>query len=78
MIAPLAAVVPAAGLGTRLLPLTLGVAKELLPLGAQPALAATLPDWRPTHPHGGTSLWVRLPGPFATDLALLAPGAGVP
>ena len=27
-------------------------------------------------PQGGTSLWVRLPGPFATDLALLAPPAG--
>jgi UTP--glucose-1-phosphate uridylyltransferase len=36
------AVIPAAGLGTRLSPLTLGVAKELLPLGAYPALAATL------------------------------------
>jgi UTP--glucose-1-phosphate uridylyltransferase len=36
------AIVPAAGLGTRLLPLTLGVAKELLPLGRHPALVATL------------------------------------
>jgi DNA-binding transcriptional MocR family regulator len=36
-----------------------------------------LPEWQPTHPAGGTSLWVRLPGPFATDLALLAPSAGV-
>jgi len=43
----------------------------------QAALAAELPDWQPTHPQGGASLWVRLPGPFATDLALLAPGAGV-
>jgi len=43
----------------------------------QAALAAQLPTWRPTHPAGGTSLWVRLPGPFATDLALLAPSAGV-
>ena len=43
----------------------------------QSALATHLPDWQPTHPQGGTSLWVRLPGPFATDLALLAPGAGV-
>jgi DNA-binding transcriptional MocR family regulator len=41
------------------------------------ALAAHLPDWQPTHPQGGTFLWVRLPGPFATDLALLAAGAGV-
>ena len=43
----------------------------------QAALARDLPDWEPTHPEGGTSLWVRLPGPFATDLALLAPSAGV-
>jgi UTP--glucose-1-phosphate uridylyltransferase len=35
-------VVPAAGLGTRVSPLTLGVAKELLPLGAYPALTATI------------------------------------
>jgi DNA-binding transcriptional MocR family regulator len=43
----------------------------------QAALAASLPAWRPTRPAGGTSLWVKLPGPFATDLALLAPSAGV-
>jgi len=43
----------------------------------QAALAAQLPAWRPTRPQGGTSLWVKLPGPFATDLALLAPSAGV-
>ena len=43
----------------------------------QAALARDLPDWEPTHPQGGTSLWVRLPGPFATDLALLAPTVGV-
>lgn len=36
------AIVPAAGLGTRLHPLTLGTAKELLPLGRYPALVATL------------------------------------
>lgn len=41
------------------------------------ALAAHLPDWRPSRPAGGTFLWVRLPGPFATDLALLAPSVGV-
>jgi DNA-binding transcriptional MocR family regulator len=43
----------------------------------QAALAEKLPEWQPTRPAGGTSLWVRLPGPFATDLALLAPSAGV-
>jgi UTP--glucose-1-phosphate uridylyltransferase len=35
-------VVPAAGLGTRLLPATVAVAKELLPLGRHPAICATL------------------------------------
>lgn len=43
----------------------------------QAALAAELPDWQPSQPQGGASLWVRLPGPFATDLALLAPTVGV-
>ncbi len=41
------------------------------------ALAAKLPDWRATTPRGGTFLWVKLPGPFAMDLALLAPSVGV-
>lgn len=44
-----AAIVPAAGLGTRLHPLTLGVAKELLPLGGHPALAATLLEAAAAH-----------------------------
>jgi len=43
----------------------------------QAALTELLPDWLPSQPSGGTSLWVRLPGPFATDLALLAPSVGV-
>jgi DNA-binding transcriptional MocR family regulator len=43
----------------------------------QRALAEHLPDWAPVPPAGGTSLWIRLPGPFATDLALLAPTVGV-
>ena len=37
-----AAIVPAAGLGTRLSPLSLGCPKELLPLGSYPALTACL------------------------------------
>ncbi len=37
-----AAIVPAAGLGTRLAPLSLGCPKELLPLGSYPALTACL------------------------------------
>jgi UTP-glucose-1-phosphate uridylyltransferase len=40
--APRGAVIPAAGLGTRLRPLSLGCPKELLPLGDYPALAAPL------------------------------------
>ena len=46
------AVIPAAGRGTRLSPLTLGVAKELLPLGAYPALAATLLEVLPAESDG--------------------------
>ena len=53
-----------------------------LPLGDRSGCPASgaggaAPAWRPTRPQGGTSLWVKLPGPFATDLALLAPSAGV-
>jgi len=58
----------------------LSVQRSRLATGAaalQAALARDLPDWEPTYPQGGTSLWVRLPGPFATDLALLAPTVGV-
>lgn len=40
--ARLAAIVPAAGLGTRLSPLSLGCPKELLPIGLYPALTACL------------------------------------
>ena len=58
----------------------LGEQRDRLATGAAAlaaALAAHLPDWQPTRPSGGTFLWVRLPGPFATDLALLAPSVGV-
>ncbi|MDQ2845207.1 MAG: PLP-dependent aminotransferase family protein [Actinomycetota bacterium] len=41
------------------------------------ALAEQLPHWVPTRPTGGSSLWVKLPGPYATELARLAPAAGV-
>ncbi len=41
------------------------------------AIARHLPDWRVGDPRGGASLWTRLPGPFATDLALRASAAGV-
>lgn len=41
------------------------------------ALDTELPHWRPTRPAGGASLWVELPGPYATELARLAPSAGV-
>ena len=40
-------------------------------------IAEHLPDWRVGNPRGGASLWVRLPGPFATELALRAASAGV-
>ncbi len=41
------------------------------------ALAECLPRWSATDPAGGASLWVRLPGPYATELARIAPAAGV-
>ncbi|MDQ6658898.1 MAG: PLP-dependent aminotransferase family protein [Actinomycetota bacterium] len=41
------------------------------------ALAEQLPNWVPSRPGGGTTLWIRLPGPYATELARLAPAAGV-
>ena len=42
-----------------------GAGRRTCPTGGRPG------------PPAGPSLWVRLPGPFATDLALLAPSAGV-
>jgi DNA-binding transcriptional MocR family regulator len=44
---------------------------------AHAMLAEYLPGWQATRPSGGASLWVRLPGPFATDLARVAPTVGV-
>ncbi len=58
----------------------LSVQRSRLATGAAALLSAlsnTLPEWQPTVPQGGTSLWVRLPGPFATELALMAPSVGV-
>ena len=41
------------------------------------AIAEALPEWRVSRPTGGASLWVALPGPFASELARLAPSVGV-
>jgi DNA-binding transcriptional MocR family regulator len=41
------------------------------------AIAEALPEWRMSRPTGGASLWVALPGPFASELARLAPSVGV-
>ncbi len=41
------------------------------------ALDSALPQWSPTKPRGGASLWVRLPGPYAMDLARIAPTVGL-
>jgi DNA-binding transcriptional MocR family regulator len=41
------------------------------------ALGQHLPGWVPTRPRGGCSVWVRLPGPIATELARQAPAVGV-
>ncbi|MET3806397.1 DNA-binding transcriptional MocR family regulator [Nakamurella sp. UYEF19] len=40
-------------------------------------LAAARPEWKVSHPRGGASLWVALPGPFATELARSAHAVGV-
>ncbi|SDH87999.1 DNA-binding transcriptional regulator, MocR family, contains an aminotransferase domain [Sinosporangium album] len=41
------------------------------------ALAAELPSWTYTMPHGGGVVWARLPGPTATPLAEAAASRGV-
>lgn len=41
------------------------------------ALAEYLPNWQVSRPGGGASLWVALPGPFATELARLGTTVGV-
>jgi len=58
----------------------LGVQRQRLADGSAvltAALAQQLPQWRVTRPEGGVSLWVQLPGPFATELARLAPTVGI-
>jgi hypothetical protein len=45
--------------------------------GGAGGAAEYLPGWSATDPAGGASLWVRLPGPYATELARMAPAAGV-
>lgn len=59
---------------------SLSVQRARVAAGAQAvrgALARHLPAWRSTDPSGGTSLWVRLPEASASELAALAPAAGV-
>jgi DNA-binding transcriptional MocR family regulator len=41
------------------------------------ALAQHLPDWRHNQPAGGLSLWVELPQPMSTSLAVLARDHGL-
>ena len=41
------------------------------------ALAELTPDWQVAERDGGAFVWVRLPGPFAGELARLAPTVGV-
>ncbi|MNE51285.1 putative HTH-type transcriptional regulator YdcR [compost metagenome] len=40
-------------------------------------LAEVLPEWKTRRPDGGLSLWVELPRPDSTRLALAAPDHGV-
>jgi UTP--glucose-1-phosphate uridylyltransferase len=62
-----AAVVPAAGLGTRLLPATLAVSKELLPLGRWPAICGALLEAA----HAGLERVVVVVSPEKEDLRRL-------
>ena len=60
--------------------LAFGVQRRRLADGAAvltATMASELPDWRVSRPAGGASLWVALPGPFASELARLAPTVGV-
>ncbi|SDP21054.1 DNA-binding transcriptional regulator, MocR family, contains an aminotransferase domain [Nakamurella panacisegetis] len=41
------------------------------------ALTRLLPRWQASRPTGGAFLWVALPGPFASELARLAPSVGL-
>jgi DNA-binding transcriptional MocR family regulator len=41
------------------------------------AVAEQLPGWRVTAPQGGLSLWIELPAPLSTPLAMLSAQAGV-
>jgi len=47
------------------------------PAAVRGGAAEYLPGWSATDPAGGASLSVRLPGPYATELARMAPAAGV-
>lgn len=40
-------------------------------------LARHLPDWRPEHPAGGLTVWIRLPAASSTALAVIAPEFGL-
>ena len=58
----------------------LALQRERLTLGAgalATALARHAPGWRSSTPLGGGSAWVRLPGPYGSELARLAPTAGI-
>ena len=59
------AVIPAAGLGTRLHPLTLRTPKELLPVGGEPAIAASLREAQ----HAGIRRVVVVTSPTKPTLA---------
>jgi UTP--glucose-1-phosphate uridylyltransferase len=59
-----AAIVPAAGLGTRLLPATLATSKELLPLGTHPAVCALVAE----AVHAGLEELIVVVGPGKEDL----------
>ncbi|GGM14052.1 MocR-like transcription factor YczR [Nakamurella endophytica] len=46
-------------------------------LALRGSLERHVPDWRASRPLGGGFCWIELPGPWASELARLAPSAGV-
>ena len=55
------AIIPAAGLGTRFLPVTRVVPKEMLPIGAKPALELIVDEARAAGADEIVGAWPRRP-----------------
>ena len=68
----------AAGLGTRLRPLTERFAKPLLPIDGRPVLARSCASWPPPAAHGSRSSSAISPSRFNASSAMAAPSASRP